>query len=285
MFYDRQTKQLIEHVEYKQKTLHFLYNTTCGRILLKLFIARPWLSRLYGLYQKSKLSQKDILPFAKKYNIQIDEEYIQAKYMCFNDFFIRHKTINTEYNSANFLISPADSKLNIYHIDSELSFAIKNSIYNIEDLLQDKNLANDFKGGYCLVFRLCVDDYHRYHFIDDGRLISHKHIKGELHTVRPISEKYNVYTRNTREISILDTNNLGRVVYVEVGALLVGKIHNHEKQNFKRFEEKGYFEFGGSTIVLLLNKNIKFDSDIIEANNLGYEVKVCTGEPIGQIEE
>jgi hypothetical protein len=86
---------------------------------------------------------------------------------------------------------------------------------------------------------------------------------------------------------ICDSNRLGikvkgKELYIPRNEI---KIHNHEKQNFKRFEEKGYFEFGGSTVVLLLNKNIKFDSDIIEANNLGYEVKVCAGESIGHIEE
>ena len=252
--------------------------------MLKAFVARPWFSKLRGLYQRSALSKKDILPFIDKYQIDIDKEYAKSHYKNFNDFFIRNKILDVNYKE-NDLISPADSKMQIFDITPDLTLQVKKSLYSVKDLLQDETMAAQYSGGKCVVFRLSVDDYHRYHFIDNGQIVYNKKIKGELHTVRPISEKYNVFTRNAREVTIINTEHLGQIAYIEVGALLVGKINNHDKIECKKYEEKGYFEFGGSTIILLLNKNIKFDSDIIEANNLGYEVKVCAGEPIGQIEE
>ena len=284
MYYDRKTKAIVEEIEYQKQLLKFLYQTKIGRVLLKTFIARPWFSKLRGLYQRSVLSKKDILPFIDKYQINIDKEYAKSHYKNFNDFFIRNKILDVNYKE-NDLVSPADSKMQIFDITPDLTIRVKRSLYNVEDLLQDETMAAQYSGGKCIVFRLSVDDYHRYHFVDNGQIIYNKKIKGELHTVRPISEKYNVFTRNAREVTIINTEHLGQIAYIEVGALLVGKINNHDKVECKKYEEKGYFEFGGSTIILLLNKNIKFDSDIIEANNLGYEAKVCAGEPIGQIEE
>ena len=284
MYYDRKTKAIVEEIEYQKQLLKFLYQTKIGRVLLKTFIARPWFSKLRGLYQRSVLSKKDILPFIDKYQIDIDKEYAKSHYKNFNDFFIRNKILDVNYKE-NDLVSPADSKMQIFDITPDLTIRVKRSLYNVEDLLQDETMAAQYSGGKCIVFRLSVDDYHRYHFVDNGQIIYNKKIKGELHTVRPISEKYNVFTRNAREVTIINTEHLGQIAYIEVGALLVGKINNHDKVECKKYEEKGYFEFGGSTIILLLNKKIKFDSDIIEANNLGYEVKVCAGEPIGQIEE
>ena len=284
MYYDRKTKAIVEEIEYQKQLLKFLYQTKIGRVLLKTFIARPLFSKLRGLYQRSVFSKKDILPFIDKYQIDIDKEYAKSHYKNFNDFFIRNKILDVNYKE-NGLISPADSKMQIFDITPDLTLQVKKSLYSVEDLLQDETMAAQYSGGKCVVFRLSVDDYHRYHFVDNGQIIYNKKIKGELHTVRPISEKYNVFTRNAREVTVIKTEHLGQIAYIEVGALLVGKINNHDKVECKKYEEKGYFEFGGSTIILLLNKKIKFDSDIIEANNLGYEVKVCAGEPIGQIEE
>ena len=45
-----------------------------------------------------------------------------------------------------------------------------------------------------------------------------------MHCVRPIAmEKYPVYVQNTREYTLIDTENFGQVVQMEIGALLVGK--------------------------------------------------------------
>jgi phosphatidylserine decarboxylase len=46
-------------------------------------------------------------------------------------------------------------------------------------------------------------------------------------------------------------------------------------------EEKGYFEFGGSTILLLLNRPVQFDEDIATMNKAGAEIQVRAGERIG----
>ena len=71
------------------------------------------------------------------------------------------------------------------------------------------------------------------------------------------------------------------IFFIEVGALLVGKIHIYQNRTFSKGDEKGYFELGGSTIVILTDDKIKIDNDIIENSQNNIETKVEYGERIG----
>lgn len=281
MIYDRKEQCLKAVTEYRQGTVKFLYETVPGRMLLRLVVS-PWLSKAWGVYHKSKYSKGKIRPFIQKYGVRLDETEVDT-FRSFNDFFTRKKAVCAQTEDPHVLLSVADSKVCCYPITDDLHLKIKNCVYDLPDILEDEALASQYRGGKCIVFRLSVDDYHRYHFFDDGKLIANKQIRGLLHTVRPVSEKYRVFARNSRQVSVLETAHFGQVVQVEIGALLVGKIHNHEKVTFSRMEEKGYFEFGGSTIVLLLKENIRFDEDIARMSENGVEVKVCAGERIGML--
>lgn len=282
MIYYRNTKECIEEKE--SLLLKILYGNIAGRIILKPFTYR-WFTNIGKCYMNSKLSKHKIKKFIKKNNINMDE-YKVEKYNSFDDFFIRKIKDNARSMSNNKydLISPCDSKLSIYKIDNDTVLNIKNSCYTISELLCDDELSEKYKDGYCLVFRLCVDDYHHYHFIDNGEIKNKKIIKGKFHTVRPIAQKHvKVFSENNREWTLLKTDNFGDVVQIEVGALMVGKICNLDKDKFKKGEEKGYFRFGGSTIVLLFEKNkVLIDSDILEQSNLGNEVNVKLYETIGR---
>ena len=80
-----------------------------------------------------------------------------------------------------------------------------------------------------MIFRLEVDDYHRYIYIDDGRKSGNRRIKGKYHTVNPIALEFaDIYKENTREYTVLHTDNFGDVVQAEVGAMMVGRIVNHD---------------------------------------------------------
>jgi phosphatidylserine decarboxylase len=280
-YYDRKQGVEVEEIEYQKRSLSFLYNTNLGRLLLKVCIARPWFSKFQAKYQNSAISKKDIKPFVEKYQVDIDAKTLK-EFNSFNEFFTRSKPRGHAVNNSE-LISAADSKLSFFPITDDLRLRIKQSNYSIAEILDDQEMAANFAGGTCLIHRLAVSDNHRYIQIDNGRTISHKKINGELHTIRPISSKFNVYARNAREVSFLETEHLGIMAYVEVGALLVGKIKNHNKEFFNRNDEKGYFEFGGSTIIILLNKNIKIDNDIVRMNDMGIETLVEAGERIGLI--
>lgn len=70
---------------------------------------------------------------------------------------------------------------------------------------------------------------------------------------------------------------------MEVGALLVGKIENHSGAAYvQRGQEKGNFAFGGSTIILMTQKNrVISDEDICMRSRKGIETLVQMGEKIG----
>jgi phosphatidylserine decarboxylase len=65
--------------------------------------------------------------------------------------------------------------------------------------------------------------------------------------------------------------------------MLVGKIvHTKTGKTFTKGEEKGYFEFGGSTIVMLTKPDaVSLDEDILTESEKGIETKVSCGEKIG----
>lgn len=266
------------------KSLSFLYKTKIGRTCLKALV-KPSVSKISGRFLSTKLSSKMINRFVNKNHINLNE-YESRKFNSYNDFFTRKiakgkRNIDT---SQNAFISPCDSKLSVYKINNDSTFKIKDSYYTISDLLDGNEIYKEYINGLCLIFRLSVDDYHRYCYIDNGAKTKNTFIQGELHTVQPIAlEKYNIYKRNSREYTILHTENFDDVVQIEVGALIVGKIVNHHQEHtFKKGEEKGMFEFGGSTIALLVKENIvNIDEEIIQNTMHGLETIVKYGERIG----
>lgn len=266
------------------RCLRFLYRTMPGRLILKLLTC-PTVSKMAGAFMNTKISAQLISGFIRKNNMDM-EQYEQGPFSSYNAFFSRKvkqgkRVVDFDDSS---LISPCDSKLTAYSIDTHSKYTIKGSPYTVKQLLNDPYLAEEFSGGTCLIFRLTVDDYHRYCYLDDGIKSENIFIPGKLHTVQPIAfERYNVYKENCREYTIMETAHFGKVVQAEVGALMVGKICNHhQKQTVRRGEEKGMFQFGGSTIVVLLGKGAAvIDEEILENTSNDRETIVKLGEKIG----
>lgn len=276
--------RIVYYQKGQAKSLSFLYTTRIGRSCLK-FLINPSVSKISGRFLSTRISSLMIKNFVKKNNIDMNE-YEQRRFRSYNDFFTRkilEGKRSIELDEKAF-ISPCDAKLTVYSIDDTSTFNIKDSYYTVKDLLGGNKLYKDYKNGLCLIFRLAVDDYHRYCYIDNGTKSHNTFINGELHTVQPIAlNNYNIYKRNCREYTILHTENFGDVIQIEVGALLVGKIVNfHNECSFKKGEEKGMFEFGGSTIVLLVKeKTINIDDELIYNTQMGLETIVKYGERIG----
>ena len=138
------------------------------------------------------------------------------------------RPINMEENA---FIAPCDGRLSAYHISENSDFYIKKSYYSVADLIKNSKKAPDFNGGVCLVFRLCVDDYHRYIYPVSGRRSHERTINGAFHTVQPIAlEHCPVYKENTRKYCIIKTKEFGTILMMEVGAMMVGRITNHEAE-------------------------------------------------------
>ena len=262
-------------------SIKFLYTDPFGRIILKL-ISNRFVSNIVGKYMNSSLSKKRINKTIKQNNIDMSL-FEEKEFKSFNDFFTRHKKeLNFDTNKNHF-VSPADAKLLAIKLNKEASFDIKGSIYTLKDII-DNDISKQYENGYALIFRLEVTDYHRYHFIDDGTRDEYKYINGCLHTVQPVAlYKYKVFYKNAREYTTLHTKNFGDIIEVEVGAMMVGRITNNKSlTTFHKGDEKGYFEFGGSTIILFVkDKKVIIDNDILLNSTFGKETIVSCGEKIG----
>ena len=279
--YDRRTDTYEDIVQYGAGKLAFLYNNPLGRLLLGIAVS-PFVSNVYAWKNSRKSSAKKIPGFIKEHNIDMSD-YEDREYKSFTDFFTRKIRYGKRPvdMTPEALISPADSKLLVYEIEKDTTLRIKGRTYTADEILADSENAGEFAGGYALVFRLTVDDYHRFCYPDRGCLISRRLIKGKLHTVSPVSKDHKIYMENTRSVNLLKTENFGTVAYIEVGAMLIGRIVDNGTDVFEKGQEKGYFEPGGSTVIIMV-RNVEIDKDIMEQSASGIETKVRYGERIGR---
>lgn len=269
-YYDFKTKKT--YIEKENNGLKFLYNNIIGRFVLKLITLKP-IVNLYALYQDSFLSKHKIKGFIKKNHIDMTE-YVDTKYKSFNDFFTRRIKPDKMVIEDGF-VSCCDAKLSVYKINNDLTLNIKNSVYTIEELIHDKKPYED---GYALVFRLAVDDYHRYIFPFSGKVLNTKSIKGKLHTVQPIAlKKCKVFSENSRTVTEV-TSEYGNITIIEVGAMMIGRIINEDVTDFQKGDEKGHFAFGGSTIIYLVPKEIKLANILLDNTKNDIETIVKLGQ-------
>ncbi|MGN0658294.1 MAG: phosphatidylserine decarboxylase [Emergencia sp.] len=262
-----------------------LYGNALGRGIVRLLI-RPSVSKAGGWLLDRKFTSAAVGPFVRAKDIDLSE-YERQSFDSYNDFFTRR--IRPECRPVDMdpehLIAPCDSRLTVCQITKDAQFRIKNTVYTMESLVRSPKLAGKFRGGQILIFRLTVDDYHHYCYADNGTCSAAHKIRGVFHTVNPAAgEQYPVYKENTRYISFLKSENFGTVLMMEVGALMVGKVVNLTGAGSEvcRGQEKGYFEFGGSTVILCLKKDkVLIDRDILENSRDGFETRVKLGEKIG----
>lgn len=268
----------------QDRFLEWMYGTRPGRLLVKLMI-RPGVSRAAGWLLDRRVSALAVRPFIRKNHICMDD-FEQRRFRSFNDFFTRRVLPGKRPvdDAPGHLIAPCDSKLTVYDIRPDSRFRVKGTEYTLEGLLQSKELAGTFLGGTLLLFRLTVGDYHRYTYIDSGFVTGSTRIPGVFHTVNPAAaSRCPIYRENTREYSLLESLRFGTVLQMEVGAAMVGRIVNAPgSRNVRRGEEKGRFEFGGSTVIVLLQKGRAIlDTDLLRNTAQDAETVVRLGERIG----
>ena len=276
---------------FQDKLLQLIYNHALGRALILPF-THPVISKIGGYCMDSSLSRILIPSFIRTAHIDFSQCDLPAggRYRSFNDLFTRRLLPQARPFDPDplTLASPCDARLTAYSISPRRVFHIKQTAYRLEDLLRDPKLARRFAGGTALVFRLCVDDYHRYAWPDGGLRAHYRKIPGRLHTVNPVAnDHFPIYKENCREYTVVRSQHFGTYLMMEVGALMVGKIVNHHtgytRLDVMRGQEKGYFAFGGSTIVLLFMPGaVELDEPILQASARGEETRVRMGQRIGR---
>lgn len=274
----------IETYDGEGKVIDFLYGSSFGRLFLR-FLISPFVSKTAGVFLDSPLSSWLVRPFIKKNHLDLSD-YPERSYSSFNDFFTRTILPQRRQVDPNLskLVSPCDGKATIFALHEDSHFTIKGCDYTLDSLLQNGELSDRYCGGWGILLRLTVDDYHRYIYPVSGETSDNHHIPGVFHTVNPrAAATQAIYRENTREYTLIQTQNSGTVLMMEIGAMLVGRIKNlHGASLVERGAEKGYFEFGGSSIMLLLEKgHFEPDEDLIEHSSNGEETVVKQGESIG----
>ena len=274
----------------QDRLLELLYGSLPGRILMKPLV-HPAISRLSGYFLDSPLSASLIPAYRKLAGISLKDCEIPAggRYRSFNAFFTRRLLPDARSFGCGYgiLPSPCDGLVSAYPIAKGMRLTIKHTTYSLPQLLRDRKLASRYSGGTAVLLRLTVSDHHRYAYVDDGIRSPYRHIPGALHTVNPAAAgRRPIYKENTREYGLLRSVCFGTVLMMEIGALMVGKIVNLHKDytSLEVFQgqEKGFFAFGGSSILLLFEPGaVAIDRDILRNTALDMETKVRMGERIG----
>lgn len=287
VYWNRAEKR--EEVEkvYGDALVKLLYGGSRWGRRLTSMVTGPTLSKVVGAYQSSGVSRRRIRSFIDEFSIPMDE-YESGPFRSFNDFFIRQfrpgaRTIETDPGRM-----PAFAEaryLAFEKVTENQTFPVKGQHLTAEAVMGDAEKAAPFVGGACLLARLCPVDYHRFHYPDDGKTLDCYRVPGALHSVNPAALRYKseILCSNERQVCILETKHFGKIAYVEVGALCVGKIvqtHSHDLP-FSRGDEKGYFLFGASTVIVFGEPGKWVpDSDLLEQTRRDRESLVRLGESV-----
>lgn len=284
-YIERSTQKIKNEEVVGKGALNWLYYTPGGKLTLHMLLKRKLASTIVGHFMNSPLSVNQVNKFIKKYKIDLSHYQSENGFKSFNDFFYRK--IKTEKRPiGDKLVSPGDGKIlafqNISHIPT---FFIKGSEFKLHEFLRDKHLAQKYENGSMIILRLAPTDYHRFHFPVNGVVSKTNSLKGRYFSVSPIAMKQNIkiYSQNRRVYSNIKSERYGDVLMAEIGAALVGSIiQTHEPDTqVTKGEEKGYFAYGGSTIVLLFERDkVTIDSDLLENTKNHLETEVKMGENI-----
>jgi phosphatidylserine decarboxylase len=288
-YFDRKTGEIITEAPPAEKLLKFLYHNPLGKSTILSLAKKKFISDYYGKQMNKSTSISKIQDFIDTYNIDMSEVQKDIKdFSCFNDFFYRKLKKSARPIASNF-VSPGDGRLLAFESFEGINkFYVKGRDFTLYEFLQDKKLAERFSNSSLLLLRLAPNDYHRYHFPIAGTASESKRIEGSYFSVSPLALVNNfakVFCENKREYCILNTKEKGDILIAPVGATMVGSIYCSYTADttVKKGQEMGYFAFGGSSIVLLVNKDrITIDSDILENSANGMETYVRFGEKIAE---
>lgn len=290
-FIDRHSGKLKTDPIYVPGFLEWCYNTRSGSILTRTLLSRRFVSAAYGWYYRRPWTRRKIAPFARAMNVNADE--IAQPFDSFRSFseFISRRIDLTRRPidpGPERCVSPADGRLFAYpRVQAGEVLRIKRGLFEMERLLADSSLAPAYSGGAVVILRLYLADYHHFHFPDSGIPHEPRSVPGRYYAVTPYPRNWTVpfYGENHRVITLFDSDHFGRVAMIEVGAFTVGSVRECflPRVRVSKGEHKGFFELGGSVVVLLFKPGaIRLDDDLCRNSRGGRETFVRMGEGIGQ---
>ena len=282
-YIDRATGDKVAESVMGDKALRFAYETLLGRTLWPVLFGSKRISALMGRHYDSPRSRKDIPKLASIPGCNAAEaEKPIAEYDSFNDFFTRRLKPGAR-PIGDGVVSPADGRLMLYlSADADRPFPLKGATRSLRTVFDGNAPAGLYDVA---VVRLAPVDYHRFHFPFDCRTPRPvRTIPGKYHSVNPIAllRCPDVYADNERQIAECEAS-FGTFHMVDVGAFGVGTIvQTYGGETHAKGDEKGYFKFGGSTVVIVAKAGaLRFDEDLVRNSAEGLETRVLCGEKIG----
>jgi len=292
VYYDRMRDRLMKERIYAGPFLYWSYNTTLGRLMMDLIFRQRVFSQIYGWFHRQKLSRHKIKVFLEKMNMNHEDLIRKIEdFKSFNEFFTREIDLSKRPINADprVCIAPVDGKILTYpKLNPDMTFQIKRNTFNLHKFLCDDKLTDKFSGGSMLISRLCLTDYHHFHFPDSGIPGQARPIQGKYHAGGPYGLRTGVpfYAENYRMLTIFDSDHFGQIGMVEIGALTVGSIQQRYQAGIHvaKGSRKGLFELGGSTVVLIFQKGrIELDEDLLINTKREMETYVRFGDSIGRV--
>lgn len=259
-----------------------VYHNPFFKPLLLLFRTRIF-SRSMGWAFRTSLSKYLIKPLTSIYHISLDTYKIpEGGFANVNEFFIRWT--KDEFRRFPLLPdqlgSPADSCIEVFqNINTLQDFCIKWYHANLEQLFGTG--VADFMWGDVCFCRLRFSDYHRFHFFDDGEVVSSVDREWPLYSVDNDVLDTGFWVNNKSHCMKVRTKNFWDILILEVGATNVWCITNHKRVGgtFHRWEEKWYFELGWSAVLLVFKKwAVNWKHEILEKSSSKEEYEVLTGD-------
>lgn len=292
-YVDLDSGEIREEAVYGGFWVRALYGTPIGRLLSSL-VAAPPVSRFYGWLQDRPSSQRKIEPFITQFGIDMNDflpekgRPEESPYSSFNAFFTRRLAPGARpFADGPLFPAPCDARyFGFDRLEDGVPVPVKGANLTARSLIRDEDRYGVFENGPGFVARLCPVDYHRFHFPDDGKVEESWRISGSLHSVNPwaLAGRPEIFLLNERQVTILRTERLGRLAFVEVGATCVGRIEQiHQGGSFHRGDEKGMFLFGGSTVIVIGEAGRwVIDPAILENTSKGLETYVTAGRALGR---
>ena len=295
---DRSTGQLRpEKVPFLVKLLfRFIYQSPLGRSAHSSFsiglMAR--MTEMMGRKYDHESSRGHIAAFVAYYAIDLSEfDEPPGGYRTFNDFFFRRlkegrRPIAGKADDS-VLVSPADSRVTVFQSVSEATrIWIKGKTFSLSSLLVDPQLVRDWPDCSLVIARLAPDDYHRFHLPCAATVGQSRTYSGGYASVNPLAirSQKDVLTQNKRVLTQLHRTVVGDVLYIAVGATMVGSVvlTAREGERKEKGDELGYFAFGGSTVLLLFRQgSVRFDEDLLYNTSKSMETLIRMGDSIGRV--
>ena len=284
-YIDRSTGEKIVESVMGDGALRFAYETLLGRTLWPVLFGSRLISAVLGRYYDSPRSKKAIAELVSIPGCLSGEaEKPVEEYPSFNAFFTRRLKSDARPIGEG-LVSPADGRLMLYpNADADHPFPLKGARRSLREVFDSAAPEGRYD---VVVIRLAPVDYHRFHFPCDCTTENEVRIvPGKYHSVNPIAlVKYpDVYADNERQIQACKAA-FGTFYMVDVGAFGVGTIvQTFEHAEHRKGDEKGYFKFGGSTVILVFKAGtIRFDADLVRNSAEGLETRVKALERIGEV--